>query len=95
MGDQQAPIGEVFYIEGASSYKYGSVPLTLWDTCFLTSPAGVLYRRGTRRRGTRRRGTRRPVGYTTNCHRITITLGIPPGCVVTSKYGETLARYNN
>ena len=27
MGDQQAPIGEVFYIEGASSYKYGSVPL--------------------------------------------------------------------
>ena len=28
MGDQQAPIGEVFYIEGASSYKYGSVPLS-------------------------------------------------------------------
>ena len=27
MGDQQAPIGEVFYVEGASSYKYGSVPL--------------------------------------------------------------------
>ena len=27
MGDQQAPIGEVFDIEGASSYKYGSVPL--------------------------------------------------------------------
>ena len=27
MGDQQAPIGEIFYIEGASSYKYGSVPL--------------------------------------------------------------------
>ena len=33
MGDQQAPIGEVFYIEGASSYKYDSVPLkgvTTW-----------------------------------------------------------------
>ena len=24
MGDQQAPIGEVFYIEGASSYKQDS-----------------------------------------------------------------------
>ena len=24
MGDQQAPIGEVFYIEGASSYKWDS-----------------------------------------------------------------------
>ena len=24
MGDQQAPIGEVFYIEGASSYKKDS-----------------------------------------------------------------------
>ena len=29
MGDQQAPIGEVFYKEGASSYKYGSVPLNV------------------------------------------------------------------
>ena len=27
MGDQQAPIWEVFYIEGASSYKEDSVPL--------------------------------------------------------------------
>ena len=29
MGDQQAPIGEVFYIEGASSYKKNRGALTL------------------------------------------------------------------
>ena len=39
MGDQQAPIGEVFYIEGASSYKYGSVPLK----CILKFPYVLFY----------------------------------------------------